>query len=116
MQIFTDRTMAALQAGLSGEAQRQRATSDNIANVNTPGYRAKRVDFESSLSQALDRKGNSTVSIERSLAEPWASLNGNTVSLEAETAVLVKSGLHYEALVSAVNHRFSVTSTAIGVK
>ena len=54
--------------------------------------------------------------IDHSLAEPWASLNGNTVSLEAETAVLVKSGLHYEALVSAVNHRFSVTSTAIGVK
>jgi flagellar basal-body rod protein FlgB len=116
MQIFTDRTMAALQAGLTGEAQRQRVTSDNIANVNTPGYRAKRVDFETSLSQALDRKGSSTVSIDHSLAEPWASLNGNTVSLEAETAVMVKSGLHYEALVSAVNHRFSVTSTAIGVK
>jgi flagellar basal-body rod protein FlgB len=116
MQIFTDRTMAALEAGLTGEAQRQRATSDNIANVNTPGYRAKRVDFETSLARALDRKGSSTVSVAQSLAEPWASLNGNSVSLEAETAVLVKSGLHYEAIVSAVNHRFSVTSTAIGVK
>jgi flagellar basal-body rod protein FlgB len=116
MQIFTDRTMAALQASLTGEAQRQRVTSDNIANVNTPGYHAKRVDFESSLARALDRKAASTVSIEQSTAEPWLSLNGNTVSLEAETAVLVKSGLHYEALVSAVNHRFTVTSTAIGGK
>jgi flagellar basal-body rod protein FlgB len=114
MQIFTDRTMAALQAGLTGEAQRQRATSDNIANVNTPGYHAKRVDFESSLARALDRKQASTVTIDSSEAEPWLSLNGNTVSLEAD--VLVKSGLHYEALVSAVNHRFTVTSTAIGGK
>lgn len=116
MQIFNDRTMAALQVGLTGEAQRQRVISDNIANVNTPGFRAKRVNFEDSLARALSDKTNAPVSITRSLAEPWASLNGNTVSLEAETADLVKSGLHYEAVVNAVNHKFSVLSTAIGGK
>lgn len=114
MQIFTDRTTAALHASLTGEAQRQRVISDNIANVNTPGYKAKRVSFEDSLARALDGQGSSTVSISRSPAEPWASLNDNTVSLEQETTDLVKSGLHYEAIVTAVNHKFNVLSSAIG--
>lgn len=113
MQIFTDRTMAALEVGLTGEAQRQRITSDNIANVNTPGYRAERVEFEVSLAEALDRRRSSTVAVSRTAAEPWMSLNGNTVSLEAETSVLMKSGLHYEAIVGAVNARFGLLATAM---
>jgi flagellar basal-body rod protein FlgB len=114
MQIFTDRTMAALEVGLTGEAQRQRITSDNIANVNTPGFQARRVEFEDSLAEALGRRTASTVEISRTDAEPWMSFNENTVSLEAETTTLMKSGLHYEAIVGAVNARFGLLSTAIG--
>jgi len=114
MQIFTDRTQAALEIGLAGEAQRQRAVSNNIANVNTPGFAATRVEFEGSLARALDRKGSSKVVIDHAAGTPWASLNGNQVSLEEETTALVKSGLHYEAIVGAVNARLGLLSTAIG--
>ncbi len=114
MQIFTDRTQAALEIGLAGEAQRQRATSNNIANVNTPGFAATRVEFEGSLAKALNGKGNAKVSIGQVPGTPWASLNGNQVSLEEETTTLVKSGLHYEAIVGAVNARLGLISTAIG--
>lgn len=114
MQIFTDRTQAALEIGLAGEAQRQRVTSNNIANVNTPNFSATRVEFEGSLARALDRRDGSTVAIDRAPGTPWGSLNGNQVSLEEETAILIKSGLHYEAIVGAVNSRLSLLSTAIG--
>jgi flagellar basal-body rod protein FlgB len=115
MQIFTDRTQAALEVGLAGEAQRQRSTAYNIANSETPGFTAQRVDFESSLARALDRKGvASEVALAKSDTAPFMSLNGNKVSLEEETTTLVKSGLHYEALVNAVNGRFGLLSTAIG--
>ena len=114
MQIFTDRTQAALEIGLTGEAQRQRATSNNIANVNTPNFAATRVEFEGSLARALDSAGRAKVDISRSAGEPWASLNGNQVSLEEETTTLVKSGLHYEAIVNAINARFGLLGTAIG--
>ena len=46
-------TPAALHAALSGLAQRQRVTADNIANINTPGFLAGRTDFESALGGAL---------------------------------------------------------------
>lgn len=114
MQIFTDRTQAALEIGLAGEAQRQRATSNNIANVNTPRFSTTRVEFEGSLSRALNGFGGSTVAITRDSGPAWASLNDNTVSLEEETTILVKSGLHYEAIVGAVNARLGLLGTAIG--
>ncbi len=116
MQIFTDRTQAALEIGLAGEAQRQRITANNIANVNTPGFAAQRVEFEGSLARAIDRSGPSRVSIGATAGETWMSLNGNQVSLEAETTTLVKSNLHYEAIVGAVNARFGLLGTAIGVR
>ncbi len=116
MQIFTDRTMAALQAGLTGEAQRQRVTAHNVANINTPGFRAQRVEFEDSLSRALSSGGSAPVSISKREATPYWSLNDNTVSLEDETALLVKSGLHFEAMVQAVNAKFGLISTAIGTR
>lgn len=116
MQIFTDRTMAALQAGLTGEAQRQRVTADNVANINTPGYRAQKVEFEDSLARALGSRGSAGVTVSKTEATPWWSLNNNSVSLEGETATLVKSGLHYEAIVQAVNAKFGLLNTAIGVR
>ncbi|MFN0027161.1 MAG: flagellar basal body rod protein FlgB [Acidimicrobiales bacterium] len=116
MQIFTDRTQAALEIGLTGEAQRQRVTSNNIANVNTPGFTAQKVDFEGSLARALRNRDGGPVSIAHSAGEPWMSLNGNKVSLENETTTLVKSNLHYEAIVNAVNGRFGLLGTAIGVR
>jgi flagellar basal-body rod protein FlgB len=114
MQIFTDRTQAALEVGLAGEARRQRITSNNIANVNTPDFVAKRVEFEGSLARALDRRVGSRVVIGEAYSAGDENLNGNEVSLEEETAILVKSGLHYEAIVGAVNARLGLLSTAIG--
>lgn len=116
MQIFTDRTQAALEVGLLGEGQRQRITSHNIANVNTPGFVAQRVEFEGSLARALDSKGAARVSVTQRDGDPWMSLNENRVSLEEETTTLVRSGLHYEALVNAVNAKFGLLGTAIGVR
>ncbi|MGD9755216.1 MAG: flagellar basal body rod protein FlgB, partial [Acidimicrobiia bacterium] len=63
MQIFTDRTQAALEVALLGEGQRQRVTSYNIANVNTPGFVPQKVEFEGSLARALDAKGSARVAI-----------------------------------------------------
>ncbi|MEZ5266821.1 MAG: flagellar basal body protein [Acidimicrobiales bacterium] len=115
MQIFTDRTQAALEVALLGEGQRQRVTSYNIANVNTPGFVPQKVEFEGRW-RALDAKGSARVAITQANGEPWMSLNENKVSLEEETTTLVRSGLHYEAVVNAVNAKFGLLGTAIGVR
>lgn len=116
MSFFTDGVTAAVEKALIGVSQRQRVTADNIANLNTPGFRASRVDFESDLARAIeDRRPGS--------AEPTVSLDtspggedGNNVSLDSETATLVKSGLQYDALVSALNYKLNIVRTAIDAR
>ena len=77
-------TAAALHSALDGLAARQRAVANNIANVNTPGYTARRVQFEDALSRSVqDGDGHAVATTARSL-EP-TQLNGNNVNLDTET-------------------------------
>ena len=46
-------TSAALTSALNGLSLRQQPIADNIANVNTPGYHAKRVQFEDALAASV---------------------------------------------------------------
>ena len=46
-------TSAALASAMDGLALRQRAIANNIANVNTPNYHAKRVSFEDALADSV---------------------------------------------------------------
>ncbi|MCL5676934.1 MAG: flagellar basal body rod protein FlgB [Firmicutes bacterium] len=53
-QIFDSRAMTALERGLDAASLRQQVISNNLANVNTPGFKASHVRFESLLQDALD--------------------------------------------------------------
>jgi flagellar basal-body rod protein FlgB len=112
--IINDTTSTALHAALSGLAQRQRVTADNIANVNTPGFLAGRVDFESALSGAIRSGESPTISggtVARSL-EP-TNTNGNNVNLDAETLIATETGLRYQLALNALDGKYSVMRTAL---
>ena len=49
-----DSTMKALAASLNLRQMRQEVIASNIANADTPGYKAKRLDFEEALQRAID--------------------------------------------------------------
>jgi flagellar basal-body rod protein FlgB len=112
--VIGDITPAALHAGLSGLAQRSRVTADNIANVNTPGFLAGRVDFESSLKGALRNgdtpqvNGGTTM---RSL-EP-TNTNGNNVHLDQETLIATETGLRYQLALNALDGKYNSLRTAL---
>jgi flagellar basal-body rod protein FlgB len=111
--VFADGTMAALEVALHGVAERQRVSAHNIANINTPGFRASRVLFEGALAEALGAGrplGADLVTHVRT--DDQMDVRGNNVSLERESRELITSGLHYEALVNALNFRFSALRTA----
>jgi flagellar basal-body rod protein FlgB len=56
VSIFaTDAVSNVLNSALDGISLRQNVIADNIANVDTPGFRARSVDFESSLKSAIAR-------------------------------------------------------------
>ena len=105
-------TSAALTSALDGLAMRQRAIANNIANVNTPGYQAQRVQFEETLAASVrDGDGHVTATIERSL-EP-TRLNGNNVNLDTETLSNIDTVLRYQFAARAVEGPFTSLRTAM---
>jgi len=55
--IFGKTNVPVLNKALDAYAMRQKSIADNIANVDTPGYKRSEVSFEEDLKAALDKKG-----------------------------------------------------------
>ncbi len=113
--IVDDSTTRAIELALVGVSQRQQATAHNIANVNTPGFHSGRVRFEDELAEALQAgRSIEDVTIRRVAANTPVNTRGNDVALEEESRILIEAGIHYEALVHAMNHKLGVVRSAIG--
>ena len=112
--VIGDVTSSALKAALDGLAQRQRVTADNIANINTPGFLAGRVDFESSLRGALANGGNpaSAMAVVARSFEP-TNTNGNNVNLDTETVNATETGLRYQLALNALDGKYNSIRTAL---
>ena len=106
-------TSAALSSALDGLALRQRTIASNIANVNTPGYTAKRVVFEDALAKSVENgDGNVTAVTARSL-EP-TRLDGNNVNLDTETLSNVDTVLRFQFASNATSAQFNYVRAALG--
>ena len=105
-----------LQAALRGLSLRQRTIADNIANVETPGFLAGRVDFETSLREATaaGRPGSAVPTVGRSL-EP-TRLDGNNVNIDTETVDTMQTNMRYELTVMALTNKFNGMRAAIGAR
>jgi flagellar basal-body rod protein FlgB len=114
VDFLTDVTTSGLQRALQGLTARQQATAANIANAQTPGYRAQRVNFEDSLTSALNAGDPQSASIDTVDAGTPANITGNTVQLDSEVTDLQKEGLQYQAVASAISFKYSLLRTAIG--
>ena len=112
--VIGDVTSSALKAALDGLAQRQRVTADNIANINTPGFLAGRVDFESSLRGAIANGEHpaSAVSVVARSLEP-TNVNGNNVNLDSETVSATETGLRYQLALNALDGKYNTLRTAL---
>ena len=110
--MFDSVTITALTSALDGLSLRQRAIADNIANINTPDYHAKRVKFEEALADSIARgDGHASATVGTSL-EP-TRLNGNNVNLDTETLSSIDTMLRYQFATQAVNGSFSSMRTAM---
>jgi flagellar basal-body rod protein FlgB len=116
MDLF-DTTQIGLERALSGSSLRQTAIAQNIANVNTPGYRRQDVDFQSALAAAWDQGESSVASVTpRAEADTSAVMraDGSSVDIDQEAATQAQNGLQYEAVSSVMKTRVSILKTAIG--
>jgi flagellar basal-body rod protein FlgB len=111
--MFTDGVTSGLERALSAVSLRQRVTADNLANTMTPGYTAKRVDFEASLGAAMQAGRPNDVAVTIRRTTDAAKLDGNNVNIEEEVTEQLRTGLQYQALVEAANHKLGLLKTAI---
>jgi flagellar basal-body rod protein FlgB len=108
------------EAALSLRAQRQQVLATNIANADTPNFKARDFNFNSALQSVMDRKGegqslhttapnhlrgNQTDQSEFTSRgvplqyrnPPQASIDGNTVDMDIERNQFMDNALRYEA-------------------
>jgi flagellar basal-body rod protein FlgB len=109
---LNDVTMTALHSMLRGLSARQQAIADNLSNLETPGYTAKRVEFEDTLRAALDGGSGDTDPIQTASTDA-ALPNGNNVSIETETLSMQETNLRYELAIQAMTAKFSLLRTSI---
>ncbi len=112
--MLNDLAIDTLSVAMRGLAQRQRAIADNIANQDTPNFLARKVDFESSLRQALatGRTPHVAQATEVPSAEPLRE-NGNNVRLDDEMVQAVETNLRYQLTIESINHKYRMLRTAI---
>jgi flagellar basal-body rod protein FlgB len=117
MELF-DTTQIGLERALSGASLRQQAIAQNIANVNTPGYRRRDVDFQTALRAAWDQGSGSVQDVTPSVETDTSSVmraDGSSVDIDTEAAEQAKNGLQYEAVTTVMKTRTAILKTAIGV-
>ncbi len=132
MSGIFDKTSDALGASINFRTLKQEVTSSNIANAETPGYKAKKMDFEQALSRAVDINGlgrmtvdhpdhyavngNSMMNLTADVYEnPDVTVtnDGNTVDLEREMAELAENSIMYKAAVQLINKKMAGLAYAV---
>jgi flagellar basal-body rod protein FlgB len=110
-----------LGAALGGQAARIDAIQNNIANAETPRFTARRVEFESALSDAIEN-WRSTGTLDLSRARPTTSfqdpgsrfrIDGNNVDIEREMVALFTESVRYDVMVNSVLHNSRMLNTVL---
>lgn len=117
-----------MSQALDASSLRQKAISNNIANVDTPNYQAQRVSFEDMLQKEIHSSfsGNRTnekhLAIGNSRPIPSPKLvtentimrnNGNGVDLDLEMTEMSKNSLWYQSLTYGMNEEFNLLKMSI---
>jgi flagellar basal-body rod protein FlgB len=109
-----------IEAGLRAEALRQKTIANNVANLQTPGYRRLDVRFEQLLAKAIGSGGQFDLEeIEPEVYQPKntsVNPNGNDVNIEVEVGELAKNNLRQKAFIRLLNKKYSQIDEAINIR
>lgn len=131
MKTLIDNQFRFHQSALGLQAYRQELLASNIANADTPHFKARDVDFRSALEGAL-AGSRSGVALETTHAthipdgapaaaegfvkyrtELQSAVDGNTVNMDVERAAFAENALRYEASVTFINGMLRSMNTAL---
>lgn len=114
--------LSTLESYLSLTTKREEAISANMANVDTPGYHTRDIDFNSELSRAMSgvlsqsEDGTQTAQINPVVREVSGLLerpDGNNVSLDREGLLMSETQLQYQIGIQLIKHQFHQILSAI---
>lgn len=121
------------QDALNLRARRQEVLSANIANADTPNFKARDLDFSANLSQAMER-GRQSMSVSMSTTSSrhiagdgqavgdadllyrtpaQSSLDGNTVEMDVERVNFADNALRYEADLTVLSSKIKSLLSAV---
>lgn len=133
---MVDKLDAALrfqQEALNLRVRRQEVLSSNIAHADTPNYKARDVDFSSTLAQAVAQgrraqsvpmattssrhiQAQATVSGEPELlyrVPTQSSIDGNTVEMDVERVNFTDNAIHYESGLTIIGAQIKSMLSAV---
>lgn len=129
-----DDTLGFHQRALGLRAYRQEVLASNIANADTPHYKARDLDFKASLQGAMGGKGGMGGPLELARTAPrhlpaggnapagarllyrtetQSSVDGNTVDMDVERAAFAENALQYEASITFINGMLRTLQSAM---
>ena len=118
------------QQALNLRANRQEVLAANIANADTPNYKARDFDFSVALKDAVAGRSSGNLQLANTAAqhlqggvnngparmmyrkESQSSVDGNTVEMDVERAQFSENALRYEASVTFISHEIKLLMSA----
>lgn len=118
--MATTPVMQLLQGYLKVASDRQQVVASNLANLDTPGYHVRDINFQAAMQQALTDTTNpatttgassepNTVEVEGLPERP----DGNNVNMDRESMLLSQTQLQYQMGVQLIKEEFHRLLTAI---
>ena len=126
-----DQYMGFHEAILSVRGQRQQMLASNIANADTPNYKARDIDFSAAMSHALNRSAGVSTELSKTTtlhlnpqgsvdgaapmyrASVQGSVDGNTVDMDVERNQFTDNAIRYEASLTILNMQIRGILSAI---
>lgn len=114
--------ISTLESYLKLTSSREQAISSNMANVDTPGYRTRDINFQGELSKAMNgilnqsADGGQSLQLTPVVQEVKGLMerpDGNNVNLDREGLLMSQTQLQYQIGVQLVKHQFHQLLSAI---
>lgn len=128
MAISFDKALGIHEQALMARSQRAEVLANNLANADTPGFKARDVDFQAMLERATGSHGDSLRTThkahidERSMAggdnllyrtPHQPSIDGNTVDAQQEQSRFMRNAMDFQASFQFLNSRFQGLTKAL---
>src|ERR1700730_2259597 len=121
--MFDDMLITGLQQALNRSSLTQKVIAQNIANVDTPNYKAQELSFNQTLNNALSAEKTDSRDFSFSTEDQGLIVtdnstalqnNGNNVDIDKELVNMAKNQLNYQAYTEAISRKLNQYNIILG--